>query len=339
MIRRLLPLAAILSASVLMTSQVHADYPERDINATIPWGAGGLTDLIARSVIPYAEEALDESIIPQNRPGGGAVIGVNYVRSQRPDGYNILIGTQDTTLYPVLGVADFAYEDFTPLNVIGQGLVVVAVPADSPFETMDQLVDKVLSEPGTIRMGDVGVGATPHITETIIDSATEEDFDVRKVTFGGDGPGITAMLGDHIDFMPLSLPPAVEYLKSGKIRGLAILAKERIDLLPDVPAITEALPETENYLPWGSFQGVFVRKDTPDDVKQTLADAFETAIANPRFQDLYNNQLGGVTLNLRGEEAQEYIDNWQALTSWLLYDVGAASVSPEELGIPRPTGQ
>ncbi|MGQ7248745.1 Bug family tripartite tricarboxylate transporter substrate binding protein [Halomonas sp. V046] len=339
MIRRLLPLAAILSTTALMASQAQADYPERDINATIPWGAGGVTDLVARSVIPHAEEALDESIIPQNRPGGGAVIGVNYVRTQRPDGYNILIGTQDTTLYPVLGVADFDYDDFSVLNVIGQGLVVIAVPADSPFETMEQLVDKVLAEPGTIRMGDVGVGATPHITETIIDSATDADFDVRKVTFGGDGPGITAMLGDHIDFMPLSLPPAVEYLKSGQIRGLAILANERIDLLPDVPAITDALPEAENYLPWGSFQGVFVRKDTPDDVKQTLGDAFETAIGDPQFQDLYNNKLGGVTLNLRGDEAQEYIDNWQALTTWLLYDVGAAKVSPEEFGIARPQGQ
>tara|TARA_B100000678_G_scaffold291212_1_gene306870 strand:+ start:1473 stop:2423 length:951 start_codon:yes stop_codon:yes gene_type:complete len=313
-----------------------ADYPERDINATIPWGAGGITDLVARSVIPHAEEALGESIVPQNRPGGGAVIGVNHVRTQRPDGYNILIGTQDTTLYPVLGVADFDYDDFTPLNVIGQGLVVIAVPSDSPFESMGQLVDTVLAQPDTVRMGDVGVGATPHITQTIIDSATEQDFKVRKVTFGGDGPGITAMLGGHIDFMPLSLPPAVEYLKSGQIRGLAILSSERIDLLPDVPAITEDLPSAERYLPWGSFQGVFVRKETPDAIKQTIGDAFEAAIGNPQFVDLYNNKLGGVTLNLRGEEAREYIDDWQALTSWLLYDVGAAKVSPDEVGIARP---
>lgn len=332
------PLATLALAAVLtpLAGAAQADYPERDIHATIPWGAGGLTDLVARTLIPFAEEELDASIVPHNRPGGGAVIGVNYVRQQRPDGYNLLVGTQDTTLYPVLGVADFAYEDFTPINVIGQGLVVIAVHPDSPYQTLEELLAAIEAEPGSVRMGDVGAGATPHITETILDAVTDFDLDVRKVTFGGDGPGITALMGEHIDFMPLSLPPAVEYLKSGRLKGLAILAEERIDLLPEIPALTETLPEAEAYLPWGSFQGIYVHKDTPEEIKSTLADAFEAAVGSEAFSERYNNDFGGVTLNLRGDEAQDYIDRWQAVTSWLLEDAGAAEVSPESLGIVRP---
>lgn len=332
------PLSALALAAVLLplTGAAHAAYPEQDIHATIPWGAGGLTDLVARTLIPLAEDELGVSVIPHNRPGGGAVIGVNYVRQQRPDGYNLLVGTQDTTLYPVLDVADFAYEDFTPINVIGQGLVVIAVHPDSPHDTLGDLLAAIEAEPGSLRMGDVGTGATPHITHTILDAVTDFDLDVRKVTFGGDGPGITALMGEHIDFMPLSLPPAVEYLKSGKLKGLAILAEERIDLLPDIPAVTEGLPEAERYLPWGTFQGIYVHKGTPEEVKATLADAFEAAVGSEAFTERYNSDFGGVTLNLRGDEAQEYIDRWQALTSWLLEDAGAAKVSPEELGIPRP---
>lgn len=291
--------------------------------------------MVARTLIPIAEEQLGNNIIPYNRPGGGAVIGVNYVRQQRPDGYNILIGTQDATLYPVLGVADFDYQDFTPINVIGQGLVVIAVPPDSPYQTLDELLNAIEQQPGTIRMGDTGTGATPHITSTILDAVTDFDLDVRKVTFAGDGPGITALMGDHIDFMPLTLPPAVEYLKAGRLRGLAILAEERLEMLPDIPVLIEALPEAEAY-PWGPFQGVYVRKDTPDDIKQTLADAFEAAVGSEAFVQRYNTDFGGITLNLRDDEAQAYVDQWQSMTAWLLEDVGAARVSPEELGIPRP---
>lgn len=332
------PLAILTLSAVLLplATLAHAAYPERDIHATIPWGAGGLTDLVARTLLPIAEQELGDTIIPHNRPGGGAVIGVNYVRQQRPDGYNLLVGTQDTTLYPILGVTDFAYEDFTPINIIGQGLVVIAVPPDSPYETLDDLLAAIEQNPGSIRMGDVGTGATPHITATILDAVTDFDIDVRKVTFAGDGPGITALLGNHIDFMPLSLPPAVEYLKSGRIRGVAMLTEERIELLPDIPALTETLPEAESYLPWGSFQGIYVHKDTSDDIKQTLADAFEAAVGSDAFSERYNTDFGGVTLNLRDEEAQAYIDRWQAVTGWLLEDAGAAQVSPETLGIARP---
>ncbi|MCE8043973.1 tripartite tricarboxylate transporter substrate binding protein [Halomonas daqingensis] len=332
------PLSALALAAVLLplAGAAHAAYPERAIHATIPWGAGGLTDLVARTLIPLAEDELGVSIVPHNRPGGGAVIGVNYVRQQRPNGYNLLVGTQDTTLYPVLGVADFAYEDFTPINVIGQGLVVIAVHPDSPHDSLGDLLAAIEAAPGSIRMGDVGAGATPHITHTILDAVTDYDLDVRKVTFGGDGPGITALMGQHIDFMPLSLPPAVEYLKSGRLKGLAILAAERIDLLPEIPAVTEDLPEAEAYLPWGSFQGIYVHKDTPEAIKATLADAFEAAVGSEAFTARYNSDFGGVTLNLRGDEAQAYIDRWQALTSWLLEDAGAAKVSPESLGIARP---
>ncbi len=336
MIKKQLTTLAVAVGLLPLGGVAFADYPERNIHATIPWGAGGLTDIVARTLIPLAEEELGVSIIPHNRPGGGAVIGVNYVRQQRPNGYNLLVGTQDTTLYPVLGIADFAYEDFTPINVIGQGLVVIAVNPNSPYATLGDLLEAIEAAPGSLRMGDVGAGATPHITQTILDAATYFDLEVRKVTFGGDGPGITALMGQHIDFMPLSLPPAVEYLKSGQLRGLAILAAERLELLPEIPAITEELPEAEAYLPWGSFQGIYVHKDTPESIKATLADAFQAAVGSEAFTSRYNSDFGGVTLNLRGDEAQAYIDRWQALTSWLLEDAGAAKVSPDSLGIARP---
>lgn len=326
--------AALAAGLISLGGAAHAGYPERSIQATIPYGVGGLTDIVSRSLAPHAERELGGSLVLNNRVGASGVIGVNYVRERRPDGYSLLFGVHDAMLYPVLDIADFSYEDFSPVNLIGQGLVVIVASPDSPWESMEELMADVQANPGTVRMGTVGTGTTPHITHSIIGSV--EAFDVREVTFGGDGPGITALMGSHIDFMPLSLAPAREYIDSGRLKGLAIMHEERIEALPDVPAITEAIPEVAPYMPWGSFQGVFVHRDTPEEIKRTLGDAFAAAVATPEFEALYTRQFGGIVLNLRDEEAEDYMARWQSQTAWLLEEVGEARVSPEALGIPRP---
>ena len=327
---------ALVACMLPLSMSSFASYPDKSIQGTVPWGAGGLTDIVARSLTPHAEKELNTSIVLHNRPGGSTAIGVNYVKTQKADGYNFLLGTQDTTLLSVLDIANLDYKGFTPINIIGQGLSVIAVPSDSKLDTMKKLISAVKDNPNTIRMGDVGPGATPHIAHTIIDSSTDFNFSVRKVTFGGDGPGITALLGKHIDFMPLSLAPAMEQIRSGAIKPLAVLNGERISALPEVPAITESLPNANKFLPWGSFQGVFVREETPDSIKEILTNAFVKAVSSREFSEKYTNQFGGMILNKTGSDAQEYIDRWQSVTSWLLEDTGEAKVSPQSLGIPRP---
>ncbi|MGQ7248755.1 Bug family tripartite tricarboxylate transporter substrate binding protein [Halomonas sp. V046] len=324
---------AMALGSLAMVGSAQAEYPERNITGTIQWGAGGATDNVARSLTPHVEDILDTTMILTNRPGGTGVIGMNHVMTQRPDGYNLLYGAENPQLYRLMGLADFGYDDMHTINIIGQGLVVIAAPADSPFDSFSDLLAYAKENPGELRMGGTGAGGLPSTVHAMINSVGE--LDVNTVTFGGDGPGITAMLGDHIDFMPLSLAAAGEQIKGGKLKGLAIVTQREIESLPGVPPITEALPDIESFLPWGPFWGVFVREETPDEVKTVLADAYQKAVADDEFQAFLEN-FGAESLNLSGEEAQQYLDNWQSVTAWSMFDAGSVETSPEELDIARP---
>lgn len=324
---------AVALGSMALSGHALAEYPERNITGTIQWGAGGATDNVARSLTPHVEELLDTTIILTNRPGGTGVIGMNYVMTQRPDGYSLLYGAENPQLYRLMGLADFGYDDMHTINIIGQGLVVIAAPADSPFDSFAELLAHAHEHPGELRMGGTGAGGLPSTVHAMINAIDE--LDVRTVTFGGDGPGITAMLGGHIDFMPLSLAAVGEQIRSGKMKGLAVLTAEEIAALPGVPPITEALPDIASFLPWGPFWGVFVREETPDEVKQVLEDAYQEAVSNPQFGEFLAN-FGAERLNLNGEAAQKYLDNWQSVTGWSMFDAGSVEISPEELGIPRP---
>jgi tripartite-type tricarboxylate transporter receptor subunit TctC len=143
------------------------------------------------------------------------------------------------------------------------------------------------------------------------------------------------MLGGEVDFMPAGLSAAAEQIKAGKMRALAVVNNAPVDTLPGVPAITDTLPGMASYLPWGPFYGVFVKKDTPDDVKAKLVAAFATAADSAEFQTLMANR-GNVMMNISGEEAETFLVKWQQVTAWALQDTGGAKVNPETLGIPRP---
>lgn len=334
MIKKLLAGLTLTAAAVAMAIPAHANnYPTRNIQAVVPWGAGGATDIVMRSLAPHVEKELNGKLIINNRPGGTGVIGSNYVLQQRPDGHTILLGAENPQLYPLLGLAQFDYSDYHTVNIIGQNIAVIAVPADSKFNSMSELLEAAKANPGTLRMGVTGAGGLPGSVHAMIEAVDE--LKVREVTFAGDGPGITAMLGNHIDFMPLSLIAAREMIRTGKLKGLAVVSSEELPALPGVEPITNALPEMESYLPWGPFWGAWVRKDTPEATKQRLTEAFSAAVATEQYQEFLKD-LGAQPLNLSGDEAQQFLDRWQSVTTWSLYKAGATDVSPETLGIPQP---
>ncbi|MCI0509722.1 tripartite-type tricarboxylate transporter receptor subunit TctC [Chromohalobacter marismortui] len=333
MIKKVLATLALSVGTLAVASSAFADYPERNIQGIIQWGAGGATDNVARSLTPHVEEALGTSIILNNRPGGTGVIGMNSVMQQPANGYTVLYGAENPQLYPIMGLADFDYSAMTPINVIGQGLVVIAAPADSQFDNFKELLNYAHKNPGKLRMGGTGAGGLPSTVLAMVNSV--DSLDVRNVTFGGDGPGITAMLGNHIDFMPLSLAAAQDQIPAGRLKGLAVFSKEKIEELPNTPPITQALPRIESYLPWGPFWAVAVREGTPDAIVKTLSKAYEKGVANEQFQT-FLTENGAKPLNLQGEKAEEFLNRWQSVTAWALQKADAAKISPQDVGIPKP---
>ena len=322
-----------VAALALAAGPALAEYPEREVLGVVMWGAGGATDTVARAVNPAAEEALGKPIVVLNKSGGAGAISTAFVNAAPADGYTFLYGAENPQLHGVMGVSDIDYSDMYPINILGRGVAVIAVPAESKYQTLSELLDDIKANPGEIKMGSTGPGGLPSTIGALVSNAT--DFDVTAIPFGGEGPGLTAMLGGEVDFMPSGISAAAEQIKAGKMRALAVVNPEPVDTLPDVPAITDTLPDMAKFLPWGPFYGVFVRKDVPDDVKAKLTEAFATAATDKTFLELMANR-GNVVMNMGGQEAVDFLAKWQQVTVWALQDTGAAKVSPEELGISRP---
>lgn len=326
-------LKATAAALILCAGPALADYPEREVLGVVMWGAGGATDTVARAVNPAAEAALGKPIVVLNKSGGAGAISTAFVNAAPADGYTFLYGAENPQLHGVMGVSDIDYGDMYPINILGRGVAVIAVPAESKYQTLSDLLDDIKANPGAVKMGSTGPGGLPSTIAALISNAV--DFDVTAIPFDGEGPGLTAMLGGEVDFMPAGISAAAEQVKAGKMRALTVVNTEPVDTLPDVPAITDTIPSMDRFLPWGPFYGVFVRADVPDDVKAKLTDAFKKAATDDAFLTLMANR-GNVVMNMSGQEAVDFLAKWQQVTTWALQDTGAAKVSPETLGIPRP---
>jgi len=331
MIRKIL--GATVALALMAGTASASEYPDREVLGVVMWGAGGATDTVARAVNAAAETALGKSIVVLNKSGGAGAISTAYVNTAPADGYTFLYGAENPQLHGVMGVSKLDYNSFYPVNILGRGIGVIVVRADSAYKTMADLMADVKANPGKIKMGGTGPGGLPNTIASLIGNSA--DFDVNAIPFGGEGPGLTALQGGEVAFMPAGISAAAEHIKAGRLRALAVVNKSTVPQLPGAPAITDAIPGMAKFLPWGPFYGVFVRQDTPDEVKAKMVAAFKTAAEDEGFKTLMTNR-GNVVMNISGDEADAFLKQWQRVTTWVLHDTGATKVSPEDLGIMRP---
>jgi tripartite-type tricarboxylate transporter receptor subunit TctC len=329
-VRRAVVLAGLM---VLAVGSAAAEYPTKALQGVIMWDAGGATDTVSRAIQPHAEAALGRDIVMTNRAGGTGAIATKFVHAQPADGYTLLFGAENPQLHKVLGLADIDYDDFTPVNILARGVAVIVTTAEAPWQSFAELVAEAQADPNSIKMGATGPGGLPHVVGSMLASGV--DFPVTAVPYDGEGPALTAMLGGAVDFMPVGVSAAAEHIRAGRVRPLAVVDSAEVDLLPGVPPITAEFPVFESYLPWGPFYGVFVKRDTPEDITATLVEAFRTAAATPAFEELMVAR-GNVMMNLSGDEADAFLDRWRSVTSWIMYDAEAAPIAPDSVGIPRP---
>jgi tripartite-type tricarboxylate transporter receptor subunit TctC len=323
--------AAVLAVATAGSALAQGAYPDRDITAVIQWGAGGGTDVAMRGYAPYAEEVLGKKLVLQNKTGGAGAIGANFVLQQPSDGYTLLMGAEPQALFKVQDLAAFDYDEFYPINIAAMASnIYLVVKADSPYKTFKDVLDDVQKNPGKVKQYMAGQGTVPFTLNAMIKSIAK--FDTTLVPFDGDGPAIAALQGGHIDIGFIASGPVADHVKAGRMRALATLGDKPH---AGVPAITDALPAMKKYIPWGSWYGVFVKKDTPEPVKAKLVAAFKKAGDNPKYKELMEGR-GTTMLNISGDEAVKFIKKWQSTTAWLYHSVGAAKKDPATLGIPKP---
>lgn len=323
-----------LGALALTATAAVAEYPEKEIQGIIQWGAGGSTDTVMRSVTPHAEEVLGGTVVLQNMTGAVGAIALNHVAGAAADGYTLLMGAENPLLYKVMGLGDKDYGEFTPINILARGTPILVANADAPFDDYAGMMAHIRANPGEVRFGATGPGGLPSVVTAMINTV-EGELDVIAVPYDGDGPALTALQGGAIDVMPAVLGAAIEGIRAGNMKPLAVVDVAANDKLPEVPPVTDFNEGYNTYLPWGPFFGVFVPNGTPEDVIAKLSEAFAAGAEHPDFVELMDNR-GFTLMGISGAEAEEFLTKWQQGTAWLLQDAGLTKASPEEFGIARP---
>lgn len=324
-------IAALALSSVAVSAQ---DYPTKEIQGVIQWGAGGSTDTVMRSVTPHAEKTLGGTVVMQNMTGGVGAIALNYVAGKPADGYTLLMGAENPLLYKVMGLGQKDYSDFTPIDILARGTAVLVARPGLPFDDYKGMIAYIKAHPGELRIGATGPGGLPSVITAMMNTV-EGKLNVISVPYDGDGPALTALQGGAIDVMPAVLGAAIESIKAGKMKPLAIFEKQTNELLPKVPTITSFNEGYAKYLPWGPFFGVFVKKGTPDDVVAKLSAAYKAGAESPDFKKLMDGR-GYTIMNISGKDAEDFLTSWQSNTTWLLQDAGLTKTSPAEFGIAKP---
>ena len=307
-------------------------YPTRNIQGTVMWSAGGVCDVVSRAAGAAAQQELGKTIVFTNRPGSAGGVSTAYVNSRPADGYELLFGAENPQIAKVMGTGTLDYSDFIPVCLLCSSYGGIFVAKDSPYQTLNDLVEDMKANPGKVVMATTGAGGLPQTVATIMGSVT--GVEATMAPFDGENECAISVMGGNARFGISTLGSIAQFYRSGDIRILAMFHNERLEGFEDVPAITEILPGYEDILPWGPFYGVFVKAGTDPAVVETLTAAFEKACGTEDFRSLVAAR-GCFVMGTTGQEAVDYLERYRSVTSYMLYDSGVAGVDPATVGIER----
>lgn len=308
------------------------DFPTKKINLIVPWAAGGITDIVARVFAPQFEKNLGQAVTVINKEGASGAIGTEFAYGEKEDGYTVLFSAETPGVFQVMGTSKLSFDDFDALKMVIQDTKVIVVPADSKYNTLEDLVEDAKANPGKVKMSYSGPGASGHLQGLLFQDL---GLDISMTPYGGGSPGMIATISGEVDFTFGNYGTVKDYLEVGDLKALAIFGNERTEMLPDVPPMTDALPDSEKYLPLYFPNTLLVKKGTPEDVKEILIEAATKAFAEPEWQKFVEEQSYTALDHLSPQEIDEYWEKFTSITSYLLHDAGAAQNDPADFGIER----
>lgn len=303
--------SVILLMSLALTAS--AAYPEKIINIIVPFDPGGAVDVTVRFLVEYAEKELGGKIVVQNKPGGGAVIGQTFVAQAAPDGYTLLAMTSSAVTNPMTKETTFTHKSFTPIALYCFDPEVVVVPAKSPYQTFQQLIEAAKKK--SLIMGTPGHSTSHHVAGLMLEKATGAKFEY--VHNNGAPAQVLQLLGGYTEVGLMAYGECMSQVKEGKLRILAVASEERSEVLPNVPTMRE----TGIDLVYGAWRGIAAPANLPADILEKLSTAFTKAIANPGFKEKMD-KAGYPVLNRDAKGFKEYIEKDAAAVLEIFKELG-----------------
>ncbi|SFE59868.1 tripartite tricarboxylate transporter substrate binding protein [Paracidovorax wautersii] len=279
--RGLIAAAAAAAACALLPGLAAAQgaFPSKTITIIVPFAAGGTTDILARVVAQGMGAELGQPVVVDNRAGAGGNIGGQLAARAPADGYTLFMGTVGTHAINAALYKKMPFDpikDFAPLTrVANVPNLLVANPAQ-PFKTVQELIAYAKANPGRINFGSSGSGSSIHLSGELFKSMAK--VDMQHVPYKGSAPAVTDLLGNQIAIMFDNMPSAIQHVRSGKLRAIAVTTAKRSPELPDVPTIAEAgVPGYEAT----SWFGMFAPAGTPAPVVAKLNATIVKVLAQP----------------------------------------------------------
>lgn len=252
-------------------------YPEKDIKYIVPYSAGGSSDQMARLMVKYFSEHAGKNLIIENIPGGGGNVGLSTFATESPDGYTISSFNTSANLQPIYGNTKYDYmEIFDPIALCVSIPIAVAVPSDSPFDTIEELIDYAKENPGKLQYGHAGIGSITHVTAELFKQ--EAGIDMEQVPFGSGNDALTALLGSHIDVDVSAFSEVWPQSQQGLVKILALCSDKDIE---GIPTLKSKGYDVDMLI----TQGVCTLQDVPEEIKVKLDDIFNKVINDENYQE------------------------------------------------------
>ena len=308
--RRFLRLAAATAAFPALSTIARAQgYPTRPLHMIIGYPPGGSADMTARLMAQWLSERLGQTVVIESRPGGSTTIATEAVVRAPPDGYTLLLvapaNAINASLYDKLNY-NFI-RDMAPVAGLIRFPNVVVVNPSVPVKTIPELIAYAKANPGKLNMASSGNGSTIHVSGELFKMLT--GIKMVHVPYRGGAPALTDLISGQVHVMFDNLPTSIEYIRAGKLRGLAVTSTERSHLLPDVPTVSDYVPGYEA----SAWYGLGVPTGTPPDVIERLNEATNAVLADPktlaRFADLGATLLAGSAADF-GKLVADETEKW-----------------------------
>lgn len=275
------------------------DFPEKNITMIVPFGAGGGTDTVGRALAKSMEKSLGNTVVVTNRTGGAGAVGMTTGANAKADGYTLTVVTREIVSLPLLNLAQITSEDFDLLGLVNLEPAIILVEKDSPYQNVKDLIEDARENEGKVKMAST---AQPNFYALGIE--VDQNIKFNQIPFNGAAEAIPAVLGGHVDFTIVTPGEASAQIESGQLRAIGLMDSDRVDTLPEV----ETLKEQGYDITSGTWRGIAVPKDTPEDVRIVLEKAVAEAVQDEDFIRIMENANTAIKF-LTGEEFTEFVNN------------------------------
>jgi tripartite-type tricarboxylate transporter receptor subunit TctC len=312
---------AVLLACAMGTLTASAqDFPTRPVRMVVPYGPGGITDIVARVIAPPMSDDLGQQVVVENRVGGAAIPGFDFVAKSKPDGYTIVAATTALAAQPILfrKLPYQADRDFTPLSLVIVVPTILVIHPSLPARNVKELIALAKSRPGALNYGSAGNGSDNHLTAEVFKNAAK--IDALHVPYKGGGAVMIDLIAGQVAFVFSPVPTAHPYVTNGRLRALAVSGLKRNAAFPDVPTVAETLPGF-NVNAW---LGLFGPAGMPGAVTDRLNAATTKALARPeiakRLAAMGAEVVGGPASQMATHLKSE-MDRWVKLAKEVKFEL------------------